>query len=104
MLKPKKLKNFENTNKSIPTLPEGLSSITQLYFQDVPKLYFWLMKQLDNNIPFNQCSPVPAQKQNLKYFCHSMRTQYFPDLKFTQKGPHLDRSDCLGSTTYRDIS
>ena len=71
MLRPKELKNFENTNKSIPTLPKVLSSVTQFYFQVTPKLYFLIWK-LDDVIPFNQCHsvtapPYPAQEPEVLF-------------------------------------
>lgn len=81
-VKTEKLKNFENTSKSIPTLTKALfSPPVQFYFKNTSKLYF-LMRNL-NNILFNPCYSVIAQCKNLKYLFTAKESQYIPDFQLT---------------------
>lgn len=102
ILRPKRLKYLENTNKTIPTVPKVLPSITQFFFQNTPILYF-LGKS--DNIPFNKCYFITAQHKNLKYFFIAGESQCNSHLKFIQNGStFISVTLYSGSTMQRQTS
>lgn len=107
MLKPKSSKTLRTQVSQFQLyLRLSLSPPVQFYFKNTSKLYF-LTRNLDNNILFNQCYSVIAQGKNLKYLFTAKESQYIPDFQFTWNGPALTSVTSLvypESTMYRWIS